>query len=148
MIAVIDASVALKWQFKDEEATGQAITLLRDFAEGKMELISPTLFTYEIISAVNVAIERKRVGDEDGYKAIANITSLGIELKAFHDLIEPTFRMARRYRLSPYDCAYMALADKEECSLITGDKKLFNACRDRFPRAEWIGDYRSPPARI
>ncbi len=92
MIAVIDASVALKWQFKDEEATGQATALLRDFAEGKIELISPTLFTYEVISAVNVAIERKRISEEDGYKAIANLMSLGIELKAFHDLIEPTFR--------------------------------------------------------
>jgi predicted nucleic acid-binding protein len=147
MIAVIDASAALKWQFKDEEATGPATVLLEDFAEGKIELISPTLFTYEIVGAVNVAIERRWVSEEDGYKALANITSVGINLKVFDDLVEPTFRLARRFRLSPYDCAYMALADKEECSLLTGDKKLFNACRTRFPRVEWIGDYSGPPAR-
>lgn len=143
MIAVLDASVALKWQFEDEEATGAATALLEDFVEGKIELIAPTLFPYEILSAVNVAINRKRIGEAAGYRAINYIISLGIELRSFDDLIEPTFQMARHYRLSSYDCAYMALAEKEKCDLLTGDSRLFNAIMNQLAWVRWIGDY--PP---
>lgn len=143
MIAVLDASVALKWQFEDEEATGAATALLEDFVEGKIELIAPTLFPYEILSAVNVAINRKRIREAAGYRAINYIISLGIELRSFDDLIEPTFQMSRHYRLSPYDCAYMALAEKEKCDLLTGDRRLFNAIMNQLAWVRWIGDY--PP---
>jgi len=141
MIAVIDASVALKWQFEDEEATDSARALLEDFIEANIKLIAPTLFPYEIISAINVAINRKRINESVGYTAIKYITSLGIELRSFNDLIETTFKRARQYGLSTYDCAYMALAEKENCNLITGDKKFFNAIRKHFPWVKLIGDY-------
>lgn len=144
MIAVLDATVALKWQFEDEEVTSAAMALLEDFVEGKIELITPTLFSYEILSAINVAINRRRIEEEAGYRALNYITSLGIELRNFDNLIEPTFYMARRYGLSSYDCAYMALAEKEKCDFFTGDKKLFNSLRNHLPWIKWIGDYRSP----
>jgi predicted nucleic acid-binding protein len=144
MIAVLDATVALKWQFEDEEVTIAATALLEDFVDGKIELITPTLFSYEILSAVNVAINRKRIGEEAGYRALTYITSLGIGLRNFDNLIEPTFYMARQYGLSSYDCAYMALAEKEKCDFFTGDKKLFNSIKNRLPWVKWIGDYRSP----
>lgn len=143
MIAVIDASVALKWQFDDEEITESATALLRDFVEHRVNLITPTLFPYEIVSAINTAINRKRVGEEAGHRAIVYLTSLGIELRSFEDLIGTTFYMARQYSLSPYDCAYMALAEREKCDFLTGDKKLSNAVKNRLHWVRWIGDYRS-----
>ena len=144
MIAVLDATVALKWQFEDEEVTSAAMALLEDFVEDKIELITPTLFPYEILSAINVAINRKRIREEAGYRAMNYITSLGIELRSFDNLIGTTFYMARQYGLSSYDCAYLALAEKEKCDFFTGDKKLFNSIRNRLPWIKWIGDYRSP----
>ncbi len=140
--AVLDASVALKWQFEDEEATNQAMVLLEDFIDDKISLISLTLFPYEIISAINVAINRQRIRETDGFKAITYITSLGIELRRFDDLVEATFRMARRYGLSPYDCAYIALAERENCNFYTGDKKLFTLVNKYLPRVKWIGNYK------
>lgn len=144
VIAVIDARVALKWQFEDEETTESAAALLLDFVERRVDLITPTLFTYEIISAINTAIHRKRIGEEVGHRAIVYLTSLGIELRPFEDLIMPTFYVARQYGLSPYDCAYLALAEKENCDFLTGDKKLSNAIKGRLPWVKWIGDYNSP----
>lgn len=142
MIAVLDASVALKWQFEDEEATGTSMALLEDFVVGKIDLISLTLFHYEIVNAINVAINRKRMEETIGYRAVNDITSMGIELRSFSDLIEPTFRMARKYGLSPYDCAYIALAEKEKCDFFTGDKKLFRSIKNYFSWVKWVGDYR------
>ena len=141
MMAVVDASVALKWQFQDEEATDEATGLLSDFVDGKVRLIAPTLFSYEIVSAVNVAINRKRISEADGYRAINYLTSLDIELWGFSELIDSTFHLARQYGRSPYDCAYMALAEREQCDLITGDRRLFNAIRNQLSWVKWIGDY-------
>ena len=141
MKAVIDASAALKWQFKEEEASEAAIALLEDFVEGKIELITVTLFSYEILSALSVAIKRGRITEAIGQKALTYLTSLGIEEKIFDDLIGTTFKIARKYHLSTYDCAYIALAEKEECNFYTGDKKLFNAAKVRLPRVKWIGNY-------
>jgi predicted nucleic acid-binding protein len=141
MKAVIDASAALKWQFKDEEASDAAITLLGDFVEGKIELITVTLFSYEILSALSVAIKRGRITEAIGQKALTYLTSLGIEEKIFDDLIGTTFKIARKHHLSTYDCAYIALAENEECNFYTGDKKLFNAAKVHLPMVQWIGNY-------
>ena len=143
MMAVVDASVALKWQFEDEEATSSATSLLNDYVEGRIELITVTLFPYEIVSAIHVAINKKRIGETAGYKIINYLTSLDIELRSFNDLIRTTFEFARKYNLSPYDCAYLSLADKEGCAFFTGDRKLFNAAKRDFRLVQWIGDYRS-----
>jgi predicted nucleic acid-binding protein len=143
MIVVLDAGVALKWQFEGEDVIGGATALLEDFVENKIELISLTLFPYEILSAINVAINRRRIEEEAGYRAIHYITSLRIELRGFGNLVDSTFYMARRYGLSPHDCAYMALAEKEKCDFFTGDKKLFNSIKQRLSWVKWIGDYHS-----
>lgn len=141
MRAVIDASAALKWQFKEEEASEAAIALLEDFVEGKIELITVTLFPYEILSALNVAIKRGRISEAIGQKALTYLTSLGIEEKIFDNLIGTTFKIARKYHLSTYDCAYITLAEREECNFYTGDKKLFNAAKVHLPKVQWIGNY-------
>lgn len=143
MIGVLDASVALKWQFEDEDVISEATALLEDFVEEKIELISLTLLPYEILSAINVAISRKRIEEEAGYRAINYIMDLGIELRGFDDLLGPSFYLARRYGLSPYDCAYIALAEKEKCDFFTADKKLFNSIKNYLPWVKWIGYYRS-----
>ncbi len=141
MKVVIDASVALKWQFEEEEASGPATVLLEDFVEARIELTTITLFPYEILSAINVAVSRKRISEPVGKKAMHYLTSLGIEESPFDDLIEIAFRMAREYRLSTYDCAYMALAEREGCDFYTGDKKLHRATRTHLSWVKWIGDY-------
>ena len=56
-------------------------------------------------------------------------------------LIEATFHTARQYGLSPYNCAYIALAERENCDFITGDKKLFKVIKNHIPWIKWIGDY-------
>jgi len=141
MKAVIDASVALKWQFEEEEASGPATLLLNDFVEGKVELITPTLFSYEILSAINVAVSRKRISEAVGKKTLTYLAALGIEERSFEGLIDPAFRMARKFNLSTYDCAYVALAERERCNLYTGDRKLFHAAEKHLPCVKWIGNY-------
>ena len=141
MIAVVDASVALKFQFHDEEAVGSASLLLAHYVEGKIDLVAPTLLPYEIVSAVHVAINRKRIEETVGYRAVNYLVSLGINLHGFDELIETTFNLARRHGLCPYDCCYLALAERLKCDFITGDRRLYNSCQTKIRRIKWIGDY-------
>ncbi len=144
MKAVIDASVALKWQFEEEEASGPATLLLKDFVERKIEVITITLFSYEILSGINVAISTKRMSEAIGKKALNYLAALGIEERPFEGLIGEIFRMARKYNLSTYDCAYVVLAKKERCNLYTGDGKLFHVAGIHLPWVKWIGNYCRP----
>ena len=141
MKAVVDASAALKWQFEEEEASGPASALLEDFVEGNIELITATLFSYEILSAINMAVTRKRISEAAGEKAITYFISLGIEEQPSYDLIGITFKIARKYNLSTYDCIYIALAEREGCDFYTGDKKLLHGTKTHLPWVKWIGDY-------
>jgi predicted nucleic acid-binding protein len=138
---VIDASVALKWQFKDEPETEASIQMLTDFIEGKISIFSPTLFAYEIVSAVYIAVSRKRIKEDEGIEIIRDIIGIGVVLADFSGSEENTFRMANTYRRSVYDCAYLALAQKESCNFYTGDKRLFNSMKNKTSFVKWIGDY-------
>jgi predicted nucleic acid-binding protein len=64
-----------------------------------------------------------------------------VELRTPDDLLLAAFRLAREHRLSAYDCAYIALAEKESCYFVTGDRKLYDSCTGRVPMVRWIGDY-------
>jgi hypothetical protein len=44
MTLVVDASIALKWQFEDEEDRPGAMALLEDFVEGSVDLITTARF--------------------------------------------------------------------------------------------------------
>lgn len=137
---VVDASVALKWQFEDEEAAEEATRLLMDYVEGDQELVAPTLFTYEVLSGIEAAIRRGRVPESSGLRAFRFILALDIPLRDFTQLAARAFRISRQFGISPYDAAYMALAQAEGIELVTGDRKLLSTVARHLPWVRWIGD--------
>jgi predicted nucleic acid-binding protein len=138
---VIDASVALKWRLDDEDAKDEARAMLRDFLDGRIELIAPGLFDYEVTNALKVAVVRGRIGEQDALNAITAYQSLGIERFDLRPLLVATFQLANQYQRSVYDAAYLVLAQTEGVDLYTGDKRLFNAVSNALTWVKWIGDY-------
>jgi len=139
---VVDASVVLKWQLNDEECTVQAAALRDDFfIHGTISIMAPKLLTYEIANGIVMAARRKRIVTEKALEAISNLLSFGIDYRDV-ETIEIT-GLAIRYNLTAYDAAYLALAEKENCDLWTGDKTLYQVLKGRAPRVNWIGDYGS-----
>jgi len=123
---VIDASVALKWRLRDEEATSQADTLLEDFLAGKLELLTPTLFDYEIANALRVAVTRQRLSEQDAAAALDDFAQYTIVQYDFTGIARLTFHMSGQYQRSAYDSAYLALAQSQGVWFFTGDKRLCN----------------------
>ena len=138
---VIDASVALKWRLRDEEATSQADALLEDFLAGKLELLTPTLFDYEIANALRVAVTRQRLSEQDAAMALTDFAQYTIVRYDFTGIASLTFHLSGQYQRSAYDSAYLALAQSQGVWFVTGDKRLFNAVGPVLSWVKWLGDY-------
>jgi predicted nucleic acid-binding protein len=138
---VVDASVALKWQFKDEDETEQAVAMLQDYEAGRIGFIVPWLFYFEIANAVHIAVLRKRIAEEDGKHVIQDMLAIPLTVTASVELVADSYKFARNNSISFYDAVYLSLAEGKHTLLYTGDKKFFNSVKDKFKSVRWIGDY-------
>ena len=137
---LIDASVALKWRLRDEEATSQADAFLEDSLAGKLELLTPTLFDYESANALRVAVTRQRLSEQDAVAALADFAQYMIVRYDFTGIASLTFHLSGQYQRSAYDSAYLALAQSQGVWFFTGDKRLFNAVGHTLAWVKWLGD--------
>lgn len=139
-IAVIDASVALKWQLDDEECVTEATALRDDFyIRGMVMLIAPPLLIYETANGIVTAARHKRISRDKAIAAMKNIMAFNIEFRAAAPADIPG--LALKYNLTAYDAAYLALAEQENCDLWTGDKAFYGVMKEKNLRVKWIGEF-------
>lgn len=136
---VIDASVVLRGFFPDEEGQAEAQALIRAYTQEEVELLAPTLLSYEVTNAILQAVRRDRIDLEKGQEILTAFQGLGIPMAEvpWHRVLE----LARIYDRSAYDGAHLALAEETGSKLITGDRRLHNAVKDHLPWVLWIGEY-------
>ncbi|HEX05227.1 MAG TPA: PIN domain-containing protein [Bacteroidetes bacterium] len=137
---VVDASVALKAYFPDEEGHQQAQAVIRDYVMDHTELLVPPLFQPEIANGVLVAVRMGRISEELAYEILSQIENLNIPI-ATPPSPQEICRLAIEYGRSAYDATYLSLLD-DTSFLVTGDKKLYNAIKDRMTKVVWIEEYR------
>ena len=138
---IIDASVLLSAFFPDE-AQAQAQAILHTHAAGKGRLKAPMLVVYEVSNAIWQAEQRGRITSAQADEILQTVANLGIELLPL-DWGE-MLPLAREYNRSAYDAAYLTLAQRVGESLVTGDKRLYNAVKGKLEWVVWMGDYRNP----
>jgi predicted nucleic acid-binding protein len=138
---VVDASALLSALLPDEAQPG-AQALIRDHALGRIALRATSLMRYEVCNAVLVAERRGRINHAEAEQIVSALEALGVEGV---DLVSAgaILELAREHRRSAYDAAYLALASSNGEELITGDRRLFNAVRDRLDWVRWVGDWGS-----
>ena len=128
MSLVLDCSVALAWILPDEGEHRVAALLERLATEGA---IVPEVWPLEVANALLVAQRRRRLKEEDIERALRDLAALPISVdKETHQhALGATLSLAREYKLSSYDAAYLELARRTRLPLATLDKKLRSACR-------------------
>jgi len=136
---VIDASVVLKGFFADEEGHNEAQEIFKDYALGILSLSAPILLSYEITNGVLQALKRRRIEKMRAKEILKEFEALEIPLQIVG--LEEILEIAQAYQRSAYDAAYLALAQKEGVEFITGDKRLYNAVKDRLPWVKWVENY-------
>ena len=116
MSRVVDASVACKWFFAEDLSDAA-----RRMAEGDTTLLAPDLI---LVECANVAWQRVRTGAVPLAQAEALLAALPRwfdTLTPAGELYEQAFRVAHGLGHPVYDCLYLALAEREETSLVTAD---------------------------
>ena len=137
---VVDACVVLKWQRDDEDDVDRALALRDDFLiAGVVTLEAPTLLVYELVNGIRSAARRARLAPEVESEALANLLACGIRLHAPDG--ERVLSLARRFAISAYDAAYVAVAEALGSELWTADGPLHRAVQGEWPHVRWIGDY-------
>jgi predicted nucleic acid-binding protein len=125
MPVVVDASVTISWYLADE-AAATTQTVLGILAE--VEGIVPALWWFEIRNALLMNERRGRLDATQIAAILAHLAKLPIVLDR-----DPTgdavFALARRYRLTFYDAAYLELALRRDAPLATLDRRLAAAAR-------------------
>lgn len=129
---VIDCSTALKWVLMEPDRD-KAILLRDDFRNGINQLIAPDLFPVEVGNALLIAERRKLIAPGDGAIGFANVMQTPPLLHGAGPLLARAYAIAHRYQRTVYDCLYVALAESEQCKLVSADDKLVNGLQATFP---------------
>ena len=134
MIFVVDASVAVKWFIHEPDRPAA-----RRLLEPKSRLIAPDLIVAEVASAM---WKRVVAGDGDARQAPLTAASLPrffARLMPLAPLAARAVEIAAELRHPVYDCFYLALAESEEATLVTADRRLIG----RLAGSRWDGLCRS-----
>lgn len=125
---VLDCSVTLAWMLPDEDERRVA-ALLERLATGGA--IVPEVWPLEVANALLVAQRRRRLKEKDIERALRDLAALPISVdqETHQHALGATLSLAREYKLSSYDAAYLELARRIRQPLATLDKKLRSACR-------------------
>lgn len=125
MAFVLDASVSAVWGLADEASP--LAELAADRLKTEFALVPP-LWWYEVRNLLLVSERRLRMTTADSKIFLELLSSYPIQVDSVQDE-ETTFRLARQYRLSFYDAAYLAVAQRNGVSLATLDKALQDAAQ-------------------
>jgi len=118
-VIVLDASVLLKW-FLDEPDSSQALSYQQRHIAGKDSIAIPDLAFYEL---ANTFILRTHLSQEEIQENLSQLQSYQFHVTLFSELIG-VVGIARKYGLTAYDAAYVALAQTLRCRFVTADERL------------------------
>lgn len=136
-LAVIDASVAIKW-FLEEEDYQVAQRLREDFLEGLLQLRVPSLLPFEVLNGLRYS--RRYRGPELREAATGLDRAALVTIPLVGEFMERTVALALDANVTIYDASYVALADLAKCPLYSADEGLLNLARRRI-EAFHIRDY-------
>jgi predicted nucleic acid-binding protein len=120
---VLDSSVAFKWLIPEAESD-IALRLLDDYRNGIHELISPDLLPIEVGHALTRAERTGRISPTNGYALWIGLMADCPQLSSSIRLMRRAYELSSRMRVGIYDCLYVALAEQEQCELVTADSRL------------------------
>ena len=132
---VVDASVAAKW-FLPEPDTAKALALRAAHLDGETILAAPMLLIYEVGNALRY---HPQVGAANLGEHLEDLLALGIALDAPSDeSLRAAVEVAYGRGVTLYDAAYLALAERMNCPLVSADGEQLAAAGIRgVPLAEW-----------
>ncbi len=126
---VLDNSVAMRWLLASPKKSDQAYseTVLQSLVAA--DAIVPHLWHLEVVNVLVAAEKRHELDPGEVERFIAQLEGLPIQIDNLtaHKAFNRTLSLARTYKLSSYDAAYLELAIREGLPLATLDRNLAKA---------------------
>ena len=88
-------------------------------------LAAPELIDVEAVSTIRGLVRGRKLSPDRGLVAIRALAAVPIERVSHRGFVERMWEL--RDNLTAYDAAYVALAERLETSLVTGDSRLAGA---------------------
>jgi predicted nucleic acid-binding protein len=130
MRAVLDVNVALKTAIPEPDSA-LAFAFIGDYLAGHHELLAPDTLLVEAAHALTRAVRR---GIISGAQAkLASIMSNSPALHRYRPLLPRAVELSLQMRHGVYDCLYVALAEREGCSVVTADQRMVNTFQLLYP---------------
>ncbi len=127
MIAVVDASVAIKWflhDSPDEQHTDLALRLLEQSVLGFLPMVQPGHFVAEVAAVL------ARLKPVDGQDDLTDFLDISYRTLTSPETYVTAMDLALRYRHHLFDTLYHAVAlHTPGAVLVTSDKRYYNKAR-------------------
>jgi predicted nucleic acid-binding protein len=123
---VADASVAIKWVIP--EVLSDRADRLRS---GDDDVLAPDLLLIEVANALWKKTASKEISPREADAAFDLVRQGGIDLRPTGPLLPRAMEIARRLDHPVYDCAYLALAEREQAAFVTADQRLLRRLATR-----------------
>src|SRR5438128_2071726 len=129
---VIDTSVGFKWVVPEIDSD-KAVRLRDGFNKALHELFAPDLFPTEIGNALAFAERGRRLQPGEAAIFFGDVLKNSPLIHPAIPLLPRAIEICLQTRQPMYDCLYVALAERENCQLVTADDKLVRNLQPRFP---------------
>ncbi len=131
----VDASLALKLVLSETDSDS-AQAAWQNWERAGVEIVTPSLFTYETTSVLRNRVYRKEITQKEADEGAKILAALEITFYQPEAIRESAWELARRFnRPTVYDAFYLALAQEEGCPFWTGDKRLYNTVKSQL---KWV----------
>jgi predicted nucleic acid-binding protein len=125
---VLDSSVALKWVLAEADSA-KAIRLRDDYSRGVHQLVALDIFLLGVANGLASAERQGRIKSGESATLLHDVVRTAPAIHATPPLLLRAMAVAIATRRAVYDCIYLALADTEQCELLTADDQFARALR-------------------
>lgn len=128
MSLVLDSSTALAWVYQDENSPLASVIMHRVVDASAWV---PSIWPLELANGLRTGIRRGRIDIDDRDHALAELARLVIEIdmETHRHAWGGTLRLSDRLGITPYDAAYLELAQRRSLPLASLDARLCAAAR-------------------
>ena len=131
MLFVLDNSVSMRWLFKDDTEADllYAEQVLEALKEGST--VVPGVWWLEVSNVIARAEAQQLLPETQSRKFLDTLRKMPITVDSspVEQLWEQTLHLARKFKISAYDAAYLELAIRQNIVLATLDAGLARAAR-------------------
>jgi predicted nucleic acid-binding protein len=117
--------VAVKWLIPEVDSE-KAVSLRDGFVQRIHDLIAPDFSPIEVAHALTKAERQGRVTAAQVSQFLFDFIHLVPELHPALPLLPDAVALSLKKRIGIYDCVYIALAEREQCKVVTADERLAN----------------------